>query len=143
MDGDYRELTFVGRDHSKVDGKVWINDSGTWTILRLDIAHGKFEPSSRSPCRGPTFIRSLPTRRTTAYFTVMGREHIGRIDAKTGKVATFPMPTPKSAPRRGSLDAQGRFWFGENRGNKIGVFDPKTNEIQEWAFPCRSTCLMT
>jgi streptogramin lyase len=33
------------------------------------------------------------------------------------------------------VDAQGRFWFGENRSNKIGMFDTKTDEVQEWNVP--------
>lgn len=135
MDGDYRELTFVSPNHSKIDGKVWVNDSGTWTILRLDIATGKFETYEPFAMPRPNIYQIASDTQNNIYFTVMGREHIGRINAKTGKVETFPTPSPKSAPRRGSFDAQGRFWFGENRANKIGVFDPKSNDIQEWATP--------
>jgi virginiamycin B lyase len=135
MDGDYRELTFVSPNHSKIDGKVWVNDSGTWTILRLDIASGKFETFEPFPSPRPNIYQIASDAQNNVYFTVIGREHIGRIDAKTGKITTYPTPTSNSAPRRGSFDAQGRFWFGENRGNKIGVFDPKTNEIQEWNPP--------
>ncbi len=135
MDGDYREITFVSPNHSKVDGKVWVNDSGTWTILRLDIASGKFETFVPFPSPRPNIYQIASDAQNNVYFTVMGREHIGRIDAKTGKITTYPTPTPKSAPRRGSFDVQGRFWFGENRGNKIGMFDPKTNEIREWNAP--------
>jgi streptogramin lyase len=65
----------------------------------------------------------------------MGRQDIGEIDAKTGKISIYPLPTQRSAPRRGSIDTPGRFWFGENRSNKIGMFDTKTREVQEWAVP--------
>jgi len=33
------------------------------------------------------------------------------------------------------LDAQGRLWFGENRANKIGRFDTRTQKFQEWDSP--------
>jgi virginiamycin B lyase len=135
MDGDYRELTFVSPNHSKVDGKVWINDSGTWTILRLDIASGKFETFEPFPAPRPNIYQIAADAQNNLYFTVLGREHVGRIDAKTGKITTYPTPTPKSAPRRGSFDAKGRFWFGENRTNKIGMLETITNEIQEWDVP--------
>jgi streptogramin lyase len=135
MDGDYRELTFVSPNHSKVDGKVWVNDSGTWTILRLDIASGKFETFTPFPTPRPNIYQIASDAQNNVYFTVIGREHIGSIDAKTGEIVTYPTPTPKSAPRRGSFDAQGRFWFGQNRGNKIGMLDPKTKEIREWEAP--------
>jgi len=30
------------------------------------------------------------------------------------------------------MDAQGRLWFGEYRGNRIGMFDTKTEQFKEW-----------
>ena len=70
-----------------------------------------------------------------AYFTDIGKEHIGRIDAKTGKLTLYVTPTQGSGPRRGMMDAQDRLWFGEYRGNKIGMFDTKNEKFQEWAMP--------
>jgi virginiamycin B lyase len=135
MDGDYRELTFAAANHSGVDGKVWINDSGTYTILRLDIATGKFETFEPFPLPRPNIYEVTSDAENNAIFTVLGRQDVGKINAKTGKITMYPLPTKNSAPRRGSVDSQGRFWFGENRTNKIGVFDTKTNEIQEWTVP--------
>ena len=135
MDGDYREFTFAAASHSKVDGKVWVNDSGTWTILRLDTNTGKWETFEPFPQPRPNIYEVTSDAQNDAIFTVMGRQDVGKIDAKTGKVSIYPLPTEKSAPRRGSVDAQNRFWFGENRSNKIGMFDIKTNEVQEWAVP--------
>ena len=61
------------------------------------------------------------------------------VDAKTGEVKLFEMPaTAKvTAPRRGMMDAQDRLWFGEYRGDKIGVFDTKAERFTEWAMPTR------
>jgi len=47
----------------------------------------------------------------------------------------YETPTKGSGPRRGMMDAQDRLWFGEYRGNKIGVFDTKSEKFQEWAMP--------
>jgi virginiamycin B lyase len=33
------------------------------------------------------------------------------------------------------MDSQDRVWFGEYRGNRIGMFDPKTEKFQEWEIP--------
>jgi streptogramin lyase len=33
------------------------------------------------------------------------------------------------------MDSQDRLWFGENRGNRIGMFDTKTNQFKEWELP--------
>jgi streptogramin lyase len=77
----------------------------------------------------------IPDSHNNAYFTDFSREHIGRVDAKTGKISLWPTPTRNSAPRRGQIDAQDRVWFGEYRGNRIGMFDPKTERFQEWEAP--------
>lgn len=135
MDGDYREFTFAAANHSKVDGKVWINDSGTYTILRLDVNTGKFEVFEPFPQPRPNVYEVTSDAQNDAVFNVMGRQDIGMVDAKTGKISIYPLPTPRSAPRRGTVDAQGRLWFGENRSNKIGMFDTKTHEVQEWSVP--------
>jgi virginiamycin B lyase len=33
------------------------------------------------------------------------------------------------------MDAQDRLWFGENRADKIGMFDTRTATFKEWAAP--------
>lgn len=135
LDGDYRQFTFAAANHSKVDGKVWISESGTYTILRLDTANGKFEVFEPFKQPRPTIYEVTSDARNDAVFTVMGRQDIGMVDAETGKISIHPLPTPRSAPRRGSVDAQGRVWFGENRSNKVGWFDTKTFEAKEWSVP--------
>ena len=135
LDGDYREFTFAAGNHNEVDGKVWINDSGTYTIFRLDVNTGKWENFEPFPQPRPNVYEVTSDAQNNAWFNVMGRQDVGKIDAKTGKITIYPLPTPRSAPRRGTVDAQGRLWFGENRANKVGVIDTKTQEVQEWAVP--------
>jgi virginiamycin B lyase len=135
LDGDYREITFVAPQHSHVDGKVWLTDAGSYTQMRLDLASGKFEVFEPFPVPRPNIYQVISDAQNNLYLDVMGRQDIGRIDAKTGKITFYPTPTAHSAPRRGMMDAQGRLWFGENRGNKIGMFDTKTQKFQEWDSP--------
>jgi len=33
------------------------------------------------------------------------------------------------------VDSQNRLWFAEYGANAIGMYDPKTEKIQEWKFP--------
>ena len=35
------------------------------------------------------------------------------------------------------MDAQDRLWFGEYRGDRIGMFDTKTGTFKEWKL---NTC---
>ena len=135
LDGDFREITFVAPQHSHVDGKVWITDAGSYTQMRLDLASGKWEVFEPFPVPRPNVYQVMSDAQNDLYLDVMGRQDIGRIDAKTGKISFYPTPTARSAPRRGMIDAQGRLWFGENRGNKIGMFDTKTQKFEEWDSP--------
>jgi streptogramin lyase len=135
MDGDYREFTFVAGNHNEVDGKIWVADAGTYVPLRLDLKTGKWESFEVYQKPRPNIYEVTSDAQNNAWFNVMGRQDIGEIDAKTGKITIFPLPTPRSAPRRGTIDATGKFWIAENRGNKIAMFDTKSHEIQEWAVP--------
>jgi virginiamycin B lyase len=135
LNGDHVQINQVSADHHKVDGKVWLQDAGTYTVLRLDEKTGKFEVFEPYKIPRPNIYDVISDPQNNVYFTVFGRENIGRIDAKTGKISLYQTPSRGSAPRRGMLDAQGRLWFGENRANRIGMFDTKTERFQEWMAP--------
>jgi streptogramin lyase len=135
LNGDHVQINQVSPEHHKVDGKIWLQDAGTYTVLRLDVKSGKFEVFEPFPIPRPNIYDVISDVRNNVYFTVFGRENIGRIDAKTGKIALYQTPTKGSAPRRGMMDAQGRVWFGENRANRIGMFDPSAERFEEWSAP--------
>jgi virginiamycin B lyase len=135
LNGDYVQINQVSPEHSYVDGKVWLQDAGTYTVLRLDLKSGKFEVFTPFPIPRPNIYDVISDAQNNAYFTVFGRGDIGRIDAKTGRIAIYPTPTANSAPRRGMIDKEGRLWFGENRGDRIGMFDTRTEQFKEWHPP--------
>lgn len=135
LNGDHVQINQVSPEHHKVDGKVWLQDAGTYTVLRLDEKSGKFEMFEPYRIPRPNIYDVISDTQNNVYFTVFGRENIGRIDAKSGKIALYPTPSRGSAPRRGMMDAQGRLWFGENRANRIGMFDTATERFQEWPAP--------
>lgn len=135
LNKDYTQITEVNATQSRVDGKVWLNDSGTYTLYRLDPATGKFETFKPFPDPSPNVYDISPDPQNNVYFTVFGADQIGRVDAKTGEISTYKTPTAKSNPRRGELDPRGQFWFGEFGGNRIGMFDTKTLAFKEWTPP--------
>ena len=135
LNGDHVQINQVSPEHHKVDGKVWLQDAGTYTVLRLDEKTGKFEVFEPFSIPRPNIYDVISDAQNNVYFTVFGKENIGRIDAKTGKVSIYPTPTRNSAPRRGMIDAEGKLWFGENRANRIGMFDTRTQSFKEWQAP--------
>jgi virginiamycin B lyase len=117
-----------------VDGKIWTQNNGVGGVHRVDLKTGKWEtwePFKQSPV-GHNIYDVVGDSQNNVYFTDIGKEHIGRIDAKTGKLTLHETPTKGSGPRRAVMDSEERLWFGEYRGNKVGMLDTKSMKFQEW-----------
>ncbi|HEX9192786.1 MAG TPA: carboxypeptidase regulatory-like domain-containing protein [Burkholderiales bacterium] len=138
---DAAQINMVSPQAMHVDGKVWTQNNGFADVHRLDVATGKvetWEPFKSAPKGEPHNIYDvIPDSQNNAYFTDFRQRHIGRIDAKTGEVKLFAIPTPASAPRRGMMDAQDRLWFGQYRGDRIAMLDTRTGEFKEWKLATR------
>jgi streptogramin lyase len=138
---DAAQINMVSPQHAYVDGKVWTQNNGFAGVHRLDVASGTietFEPFKNAPKGEPHNIYDvIPDSANNAWFTDFRQRHIGRIDAKTGEVKLFEIPTPASAPRRGMMDAGDRLWFGEYRGDRIAMLDTKSGEFKEWKLETR------
>jgi len=141
---DMTQVNMASPQSSHVDGKVWLQNNGFAMIHRLDPATGKFEDfapfKDAKEGENHNIYDVIPDSHNNAYFTDFYAEHIGRIDAKTGKISLFPTPTRASAPRRAQMDAEDRLWIGEYRGNRIAMLDTKmpdtkTDRWKEWEAP--------
>jgi virginiamycin B lyase len=136
---DMAQVNMAAPQRSYVDGKVWLQNNGFASVHRLDPATGRMENftpfQDSKEGENHNIYDVIPDSHNNAFFTDFANEHIGRIDAKTGKVELWPTPTHGSGPRRGQMDVQDRLWFGEYRSNRIGVFDTKAQQFQEWLAP--------
>jgi streptogramin lyase len=136
---DMAQVNMVRPESVHIDGKVWSQNNGFAAVHRLDLATGTIE--TIAPFKASTVGENhnvydiIPDSQNNVYFTDFAQEHIGRIDGKSGKVTLYTLPTAKSAPRRGMMDAHDRLWFGEYRGNKVAMFDTKAEKFQEWEMP--------
>src|SRR5258708_1166486 len=141
QDIDAAQVNMVSPQSSHVDGKVWMQNNGFAGVHRLDLATGKIE--TREPVKGtaPGYAHNIyyamPESKNNVWFTDFRQRHIGRIDAKSGEVKLFEMPSAAkvTAPRRGMMDAQDRLWFGQYRGDKIALLDTKSGHFQEGPTP--------
>ena len=133
------QIDMVAPQSSSVDGKVWMQNNGFAAIHRLDLATGQVENfdffRDEKVGENHNIYDVVPDSKNNAYFTDFQNEHIGRVDAKTGKMTLYAAPTLRSQPRRGQMDSQDRLWFGEYRGNRIGMFDTRTERFEEWEAP--------
>jgi streptogramin lyase len=132
-DGDHIELLFLAPRNHKVDNKVWVMNNGEWSIMRVDLTTQKWEKFAAMPIPRPQHYTVLSDSQNNAWFTIIGRSHIARIDAKTGEVKQFEIPVPNSGPRRGMVDKQDRIWTALNRTDQIAVYDQKTQKFTTWS----------
>jgi streptogramin lyase len=120
-----------------VDGKIWAQNNGFAGVHRIDLKTGQWEtwePYKASP-RGHNIYDVISDSKNNGWFTDIGRETIGRIDANTGEIKLYSTPTKASGPRRGMMDSQDRIWFAQYRGNRIAMFDTNTEQFKEWQVP--------
>jgi virginiamycin B lyase len=141
------------------NGMVWFNSFNTSKMFELDPKTGEVKvfdafPPGGSKYKGPNrmfyfgidedfataekthkmYGSSIAENGDPIYCDIEGST-IAVLDHTTGKVTLYPTPTPAAAPRRGSIDSAGNFWFGEWMAGQLGMFDPQTKEIKEWRPP--------
>src|SRR5213594_3148485 len=93
LNGEHVQVNQVSPENHKVDGKVWLQDAGTYTLLRLDVRSGKFEVFEPYKIPRPNVYDVIPDSRNNGYFLPLGSEDIGRIDAKSGAITMYKTPT--------------------------------------------------
>jgi virginiamycin B lyase len=69
---DYTQINQIDALHAKVDGKIWVQESGTFTISRMDLASGKFELFTPYPEPSPNIYDVISDAQNNAYFTTFG-----------------------------------------------------------------------
>ena len=132
FDGDHSELLFIAPQNYKIDNKVWVMNNGEAVVYRVDVVTGKWERFPAFPVPRPRQYSVFSDSQNNAWFTLIERAHIGRIDAKTGEIEIYQTEQKDSGPRRGMVDAQDRIWAALNRTNAIAMFDTKTKKFQSW-----------
>ena len=130
--------TWCARSSSHVDGKVWTQNNGFAAIHRLDLETGNDRivgaVQDGAEGRDPQHLRRDPGFEEQRLFHRFRARSISAASTRRPvQITLFADADEASAPRRGMMDAQDRLWFGEYRGNRIGMFDTKTEKFQEWA----------
>jgi len=132
------QLNFVGLRRD-VDGKVWTKSVGTQDIFRLDLATNKWErfhPTDQLPPGGHySMYQVISDSKNDLWMAEFSEGYLGTIDAKTGAVKWFPLPTEHARARRMEIDDQDRITVTEYRGNKVATFDTRTEKFTEYPLP--------
>ncbi len=133
---DEARIAMVMPINSDVDGQVWIGGDNEYQV---DVKTGEWKTVDYGVgLNDAALVKQLSSygvssdSKNNFYGMNLNGTYIIKVDAKTKKVTPYPTPTANAGPRRGHMDAQDRLWFAEFRGNKIGMFDTKTEKFQEW-----------
>jgi streptogramin lyase len=132
------QLNFVGLRHD-VDGKVWTKSVGTQDIFRLDLASGewdKFHPTDKLSGGRHSIYQVISDSKNNLWMAEFVDGYIGKIDAKTGAVTWYDLPTAHGRARRMQIDDQDRILLTEYRGNAVAVFDTRAEKfVNEYKLP--------
>ena len=118
-------------------GKIWFTQIMSGTISNFDPETREFRVIEVE--EGTTPYGILEKEDDVFWFAVSRPGKIGMLNARTGEMQLYPVPTPNSVSQRFRFDTSGRLWFGEYGGDKIGMFDPDTKRFTEYELPFRST----
>jgi virginiamycin B lyase len=123
------------------EGKIWAG----WTridpkTMKVEATYGWEKSPNIPPGPHRQYVDlTVVNSKGNPYAPDIGGSYIIGIDAKTGEAKFWQVPTPRSSPRRGRMDAQDRFWFAEYTGDKVGMFDTRTEKFQEWPMQRKYT----
>ncbi len=75
----------------------------------------------------------------TVWYSDFGQMLLGKMDANTGEVTQYTIPTTKPGWPTGTLDLEadrdGNIWVGVMYQANIAKFDPKTEQFEQWNVP--------
>jgi virginiamycin B lyase len=130
-------IAMVMPEQTHVDGKVWI---GAENEYQVDVATGEWTEIDYRKMQPPGAkdhgsYGVAADSKNNFFGLELNADYIIKVDSKNLIPTYYQTPTPNSGPRRGHFDNQDRLWFAENRGHRIGMFDPKTETFQEWKLP--------
>jgi streptogramin lyase len=69
------------------------------------------------------------------YYTKLGGNRVGRIDAVTGEIKEYEMPVPYSGPRRLDVDSRDNLWIPAFTTGKLYRLNPQTGQFKEYQIP--------
>jgi virginiamycin B lyase len=69
------------------------------------------------------------------WFTEPAANMIGEVNASTGAIAEFPVPSPAKEPLSITAAPDGNLWFTLDVGSEIGQISPTSHAITEFAIP--------
>ena len=115
------------------DGSIWFTVQGGNYIGHLDTESGEVTlvdvPTERSRPYGIKMHGNQP------WVVLFGSYKIATVDPDTFALTEIDLPREEARPRRMEITSDGRIWYGDYRGGKLGVYNPEDGTFKEWDMP--------
>ena len=66
---------------------------------------------------------------------MFGTNRLASVDPDSLRLWQVELPDPRSRPRRLEVDAADNVWYGDYSRGKLGRYNPRNGEIDEWELP--------
>ena len=100
---------------------------------RVDPKAGDVKVWDAPKGRGAYGIQATPEG--AVYFVSLANSYLARVDAASGAATVIEPPTAGQGARRVWSDSRGVLWVSEWNAGKLGRFEPKASQWQEWKSP--------
>jgi streptogramin lyase len=137
-------VTMIDPAFQHVDGKLWVNVAfdtgtagGTWQVDLATNTWTRVTYPRGSPAAEAYDV--VADSKNDMYGMGMANDKLWKTDGKTLQTVWYDFPTKGPGCRRGHIDAQDRLWCAVFQGNRLAMFDPKTQKITEWKVPTEWT----
>lgn len=114
------------------DGTLWFTGQAGF-YGRLLAGEDEVEVFEAPRGAGPYGIDATPEGEV--YYASLAGSHLAHVHAATGEATVLEPPTAEQGTRRVWSDSQGRLWTSQWNAGQVAVYDPATEEWQEWRLP--------
>lgn len=116
------------------NGDIWFTAQWSNTVARLDTETGKIDKVTM-PRLNMRPYGLVVDGKDRPWIAFMGENAIGTINPYTMQLEVIKTPSDDSLIRRIGLSSDGRVWWGDYAAGHIGVYDPNTGSMKQWASP--------
>ena len=130
------------------DGMLWITFTKSEQVIRFDPRTKKFKVYNGFVKGGNVQYFVVDADRYIyqdkgggIWMTHFSREILSRLDPVTGRISVHKTPRTEGLSEKGVhlyaavADSQGRLWYTETHGNRLGMLDPASGEAFEIDMP--------
>lgn len=122
------------------NGNVWFTAQQSNAIGFFDVTAEKFHIVKPPVAEGNRRRSNLPygivlDSKGHPWFNLFAGRYIGTIDPATFELKTYPVGNDSTLNRRIAISADDKIYYTDYRRGRLGMLDPTTGKVSDWALP--------